>query len=191
MNTTGRISSGTTIINAGRTTQNSNNGLGSFQINFTVGDLVECDIKCPIILRFREPSGVIEYESPIGSSNWEVLRSEKCCTKNGGYNYYDNTFPFIPAHGLAEEEGGPTKCYWCPPKEYIKLQVEFVEDKQGNLVEITQVFFETPNNTLEPIKNRSCCNIRGFKWDGLKGVCVVNNTGELIPIDSGGGVTTG
>lgn len=192
MNTTGRISSGTTVINAGRTNQNSNNGVGSFQINFRVGDPIACDIECPTILRFREPSGVIEYEAPISSNNWEVLRSEQCCTKNGGYSYYDNTFPFIPAPGLAEEEGGPTKCYWCPPKEYLSASIEFIEDKLGNIVQVTQVFFEQPNAQLKPLLNKNCCQIRGYKWDANKGVCTIKNSNDpLTPIDSGGGITTG
>ena len=194
MNTTGRISTGTTVINAGRTNQNSNNGVGSFQINFRVGDPIACDIECPTILRFREPSGVIEYEAPISSNNWEVLRSEQCCTKNGGYSYYDNTFPFIPAPGLAEEEGGPTKCYWCPPKEYLSASIEFIRDKLGNTVRVTQVFFEQPNGQLKPLLNKNCCEIRGYKWDVNKGVCTIKNSGDrdpFTPIDSGGGITTG
>ena len=192
MNTTGRISTGTTVINAGRTNQNSNNGVGSFQINFRVGDPIACDIECPTILRFREPSGVIEYNAPINSNNWEVLRSEQCCTKNGGYSYYDNTFPFIPAPGLAEEEGGPTKCYWCPPKEYLSVSIEFIIDKLGNTVRVTQVFFEQPNGQLKPLLNKNCCEIRGYKWDVNKGVCTIKNSGDpFTPIDSGGGITTG
>jgi len=198
MNTSGRISSGSTVINAGKTNEISNNGSNSFQITFRPGDDVECEIECPTILRLLN-SGVVEYKNPPSSGEWRVLRSETCCSEKGYYSYYDNTFPFIPESGLSEQEGGPIKCYWCPPKEYILGQTTTVEDKEGNLSTQTQFFFTPPGSDfiggqIQPISNKNCCVLRGYKWDNNKKICTTRDIGDAAdPIIgvSGGGLVTG
>ena len=74
----------------------------------------------------------------------------------------------------------------------MSASIEFIEDKLGNIVQVTQVFFEQPNGQLKPLLNKNCCQIRGYKWDANKGVCTIKNSNDpLTPIDSGGGITTG
>jgi len=166
MNTTGRVSPNLTIINAGRTDQDSNNGTSSFQINFFAGDKVECGLDCPEVTRLWR-NGNIQYESPVGSNNWEEIRNEECCSELGGYSLFDDTFTFVPSPGLAEEEGGPTKCYWCPPKEYL-IETEINgTNSSGFPAEFTLLGFDT-GQQLVSITTRECCERSGGKWKAIQ-----------------------
>ena len=166
MNTTGRVSPNLTIINAGRTDQNSNNGTSSFQINFFAGDKVECGLDCPEVTRLWR-NGNIQYESPVGSNNWEEIRNEECCSELGGYSLFDDTFTFVPSPGLAEEEGGPTKCYWCPPQEYL-IETEINGTNSSGLpTEFTLLSFDT-GQQLVSITTRECCERSGGKWKAIQ-----------------------
>lgn len=173
MNTSGRVSSGSTIMDAGKTNEISNNGTNSFKISFTSGDLLECGNECPTIIRTLD-NGIVEYKESSNGGEWKVLRNEKCCSKRGYYSYYDNTFPFIPEPGLTENEGGPIKCYWCPPKDFIVGEPVVVENNDGNLISTTQYFFTPPdsNNQIEPISNKQCCESKGYKWDNINKICI-------------------
>jgi hypothetical protein len=105
MNENNRITSGSTIIDAGKTENISNNGRYSFHISFSTNSGDECDF-CPPNVIYNN-SGKYSGQLTYSDNNIiQYVNSLKCCSK---YNqlFYPNL----------EEDGGI--CYWCPPLDYF------------------------------------------------------------------------
>jgi hypothetical protein len=175
-----RVTSGTTITNAGSTSEQSLSGDSSFKITFFTGDDDSCRVCPPNV--FMINSGEIGFNENLTS---HILTDEVCC-EHYGYNTYLNI------------NNGQTTCYWCPPVEYFESEVvqivTTVDPNQTNTkrrlikpVTYTQIMVQTPEGDLET-PTKACCELRGYKWDKANSRCVPQP--PPIVIGGNGGTTT-
>jgi hypothetical protein len=126
MNNNGRISSGTTVLAAGSTSEQSNTGGNSFQITFSTYNEESCKF-CPNSIQFG-PDGTIVYPetvTPVASEPNDsendrlpaptllVLKDEECCSLYGYEMYWGTTVE----NGVTDRPSH--SCYWCPPIDYF------------------------------------------------------------------------
>ena len=172
MNTTGRITQGNTIVGAGRVNTESNSGGSSFKITVRKGDPNQCEVFCPTELGFDSGSGLVTFTE---NNITQVLTNETCCKERGFYSYIDNEQPTPNIEGSVVGK----RCYWCPRREYFQGQSVIQND--GSIISVMS--YQTPEGLLKPVNSKTCCELRGFIWDGSQRLCRLPLITE--PISSG------
>lgn len=176
MNNDGRVSSGTTILAAGSSSEQSNTGENSFQITFSTYDEESCKF-CPNSIQFGS-DGTITYQD---NGDTLILRDEECCNLYGYENYFGTTVD----NGVTDRPS--YNCYWCPPLDYF---IEIGPEACPEILAIGKDGVVLDEN-LEPI-SQECCQKLGkdASWDpnyGKGGACIDSNfvgggTGPIKPV---------
>jgi len=137
MNDNSRVTTGTTVLNAGKTDEYSNTGNFSFKINFSTGSGKECEVCPPQIFLGKggTSDGLVTY---LYNDELFNVTSKDCCDF---YHFY--TYPNL------DTTTGGNLCYWCPPKS------SFVEVSpiNGNIIVLPPLNTGTtnPTNPANPI----------------------------------------